>query len=156
MIVTTMHFGEVEVSEDSIIHFEEGIPGFEDLKRFVVLDYDDAGETFKILQSVDNSHTAFAVVNPFEVRSDYELTVDETTIENLGIKDTNELAICSIVTIPDKITKMSANLLSPVVINTTNNKAKQMIMHNSSYTTKHYILDEILSTVLPKPVVATK
>lgn len=150
MLITTAHFGELEISKDSIIHFEEGIPGFEELKEFVFLNYDDTDDTFKILQSVDSSDTAFAVVNPFEVKEDYEVTIDDTTIENLEIKDNSDVAICSITTIPDKITRMSANLLAPIVINTTNNKGKQMIMHNSQYTTKHYILDEVLSSALPK------
>ena len=153
MLVTTTHFGEVEVDENSIIHFEEGLLGFEDVKKFVMLDCTDNGETFKVMQAVEKPYPAFAVINPFEVSSDYEVEIDDLTKENLAIKDSNEIAICSIVTIPDKITRMSANLLAPVVINTTNNKARQMVMQNSTYTTKHYILDEVLSTALPKKAV---
>ncbi len=149
MLITTTHFGEVEVEKDNIIYFEEGIPGFEDLKKYVILDYADTDNTFKVLQSVENSSVSFAVINPFDVKEDYEVTIDDQTMESLSIKETTDLAVCSIVTIPDKITRMSTNLLSPIIINTTNNKAKQMVMHNSSYQIKHYILDEILSTAIP-------
>lgn len=149
MLINTMYFGEVEVDENSIINFEEGVPGFEDVKRFVLLNTNEEDDSFKILQAVDNTHPAFAVVNPFEVKADYEITIDDTTKESLLIENEKQIAVCSVVTIPDKITRMTANLMAPIVINTTNNKARQMIMNNSDYTTQHFILDEVLTSILP-------
>lgn len=148
MLINTIHFGEIEVDESNVIHFEDGLPGFEDVKKFVLLDTLEPDDTFKVLQAVEQPHPAFAVVNPFDVKSDYEVTIDDSTRISLGISDSNDVAICSVVSIPEKITRMTANLMAPIVINTVTKMGRQMIMNNSGYTTKHYILDEVLTSGL--------
>ena len=35
MVIQTTRFGEIEVDEKKIIEFEKGIPGIEELKRFI-------------------------------------------------------------------------------------------------------------------------
>lgn len=144
MIIKTMHFGEVEVDEKSIIHFEEGIPGFDDIKSYVVLSDGNKDTPFRWLQAVEQPHPAFAIISPFEVNKDYEVEIDKATEEALEIKDSSEVVIYSIVVIPEDISKMTANLKAPIIINTANNKGKQMIMDNSLYDIRHYILDELL------------
>lgn len=150
MKINTLHFGELEIDENSILCFEEGIPGFEDIKKFVVLT-DEIGETdktsetpFRWLQAVEQEHPAFVMVNPFEVKTDYEFDIDDATIEMLDIKNPSDVAIYSIVVIPEDITQMTTNLKAPIIINTANNKGRQMIMDKSQYETKHYILHEII------------
>lgn len=145
MVINTIRFGEVEVNESSIIHFEEGLSGLEGLKKYVVLNSTEDGTLLKWLQAVDEPHTALPIMNPFEAKNNYEIELDTATKETLSIKDSSEVAICSVVTVPDRITKMTTNLKSPIVINLSNNKGRQMIMHNSSYNTQHLILDEILA-----------
>lgn len=147
MVINTMHFGDVEISEDSILHFDEGMVGFENIKRYVVLDSANADTSLKWLQSVDEPHTAFPIMNPFEAKNDYEIEVDDVTKNALNINDTSEVAVCSVVTVPNKVTRMTTNLKSPIIINLTNNKGRQVIMHNSPYNTQHFVLDEILSGV---------
>lgn len=146
MIIKTMHFGEVEIDENAIIEFVEGIPGFDDTKRFVILSDHDSDVPFKWLQAVDETYPALAIISPFEIKSDYEFDIDNTTIELLDIKNTEDIAVYSVVVIPEEISKMTANLKAPIIINAANNKGCQMIMDNSAYQIKHYILEEILES----------
>ena len=37
MRIQTAVFGELEICQDRIIFFKEGLPGFEELKRFVLI-----------------------------------------------------------------------------------------------------------------------
>lgn len=143
MIIKTMHFGEVEIDEKSILYFDEGLPGFDNIKKYVILTGDE-GMPFRWLQAVEESYPAFAIVSPFEINQNYEIDLDKATEEYLQIKEPSEVAVYSIVVIPEDITKMTANLKAPLIINTTNNKGKQMIMDNSPYQIKHYILDELI------------
>ena len=39
--VSTVRFGEIEVAEDKIVRFEEGMPAFEKEHEFVVIPYDE-------------------------------------------------------------------------------------------------------------------
>lgn len=144
MKINTLHFGQLEIDENSVLKFEEGLPGFEDIKSFIVLT-NDIGETpFRWLQSVEQEFPAFVIVNPFEVKPDYEFDIDDSTIDMLEIKDTNDVMVYSIVVIPDDVSQMTTNLKAPIIINTANNKGRQMIMDKSPYETKHFILQEIL------------
>lgn len=147
MKIKTLHFGEIEIDEKSILRFEEGIPGFEDIKSFAVLTNEIGGmeETpFMWLQAVEQEFPAFVIVNPFEIKPDYEFEIDDSTIEMLEIKEPGDVAVYSIVVIPDDVSQMTTNLKAPIIINTANNKGRQMIMDKSPYETKHYILHEIL------------
>jgi len=144
MIIKTMHFGEIEIDEKTIIVFEEGIPGFDDTKKFVILNDSENDTPFKWLQAVDEVYPALAMISPFEINMDYEIDVDSNTIDLLGIKNTDDVVIYSVVVIPEDVSKMTANLRAPIIINVANNKGCQMIMDNSSYQVKHYILEELV------------
>ncbi|MDO8426514.1 MAG: hypothetical protein Q7T24_03240 [Deltaproteobacteria bacterium] len=39
----TVRFGRIEVHEDKIICFVQGIPGFKRLRRFIMIDHDAEG-----------------------------------------------------------------------------------------------------------------
>ena len=43
MLVKTKHFGEIDLGEDKILHFENGIFGFEEYKTYTIL-YDSEAE----------------------------------------------------------------------------------------------------------------
>lgn len=144
MKINTLRFGEVEVDENKILYFNEGIPGFEDVKRFAVLDNEE-NSSFKWLQAVDQPHPALPITNPFNLKQDYEFEVDETTKSNLDLTSTDEIAVFATISIPDNVTRMSTNLKAPIVVNTSNNKACQVVLHNSTYSTRHYILDEMVT-----------
>lgn len=59
----TSRFGKFSVSENKIIHFVRGIPGFEKLRRFVLLDHNSEG-SLKWLQSIDDPDVAFLLTTP--------------------------------------------------------------------------------------------
>ena len=40
MNIKTTRFGEIEINDDKIIEFEQGIPGFDEEKQFVIIPYD--------------------------------------------------------------------------------------------------------------------
>ena len=41
MVVKTKFFGELEISEKDIIIFDEGLPGFQDMHRYAVINDED-------------------------------------------------------------------------------------------------------------------
>ena len=53
MLIHTVNFGDLEVPEDKIITFKEGLPGFPQIHRFVVLDREEV-RPFQYLQSLDD------------------------------------------------------------------------------------------------------
>lgn len=143
MQLNTRHFGEIEIDESNIIDFPEGIPGFEDVKKFVLLGESEEESLFRWLQGVDNPDLAFVVINPYSFKPDYDVEVDDSQVEVLDIKDTQKVLVYNVVVIPEDIKKISANMKYPVLINTENKKGKQVPLEKDEYEIRHYILEEL-------------
>ncbi|WP_248929416.1 flagellar assembly protein FliW [Paenibacillus hamazuiensis] len=132
----TSLFGEMEISDDKIIYFPSGIPGFEDMERFTIIE-PDPSIPFSYLQSVQNGELQFILVDPFVCFSGYEIEIPEAVQEELQIQSFEELVIRSIVSVQDKLDKATANLLAPIVINVKKMIGKQVVLHDSVFTTRH-------------------
>lgn len=146
MVIETRHFGEIEVGPEEVVHFPDGIPAFEENKKYVIIENPDKDIPFHWLQSIEEPSLAFVVINPFVFKQDYDFEIPQSVVNTLGIQSTEDVAIYSIVVIPEDIDKMTANLKAPVVINIKNNMGKQVFLEDDRYVTKHYILEEIKKT----------
>lgn len=135
MKISTKFFEEVEIDENLIINFENGIPGFEDLKEYVVLDIED--RNFKCLQSVKEKDICLLIISPWDYFKDYEINLSNNETNELEIKDEKEVMVYNIITVREG--KITVNLVAPIVINILNNKAKQIVLSNSKYSIREGI-----------------
>ncbi|MBE0067766.1 flagellar assembly protein FliW [Thermoanaerobacterium thermosaccharolyticum] len=142
MNIKTKNFGLVSYNEEDVLNFDDGIPGFEGLKSFILLSVDEY-TPFKWLQSLDDTNIAFVIIDPKVVVKDYKVEINEETVKLLDIKDLNHILVFAIVVIPDEIEKMTANLKAPIIINAENNKGMQILLDNDDYMIKHPILKEL-------------
>jgi flagellar assembly factor FliW len=140
--INTSRFGEIEVNESDLINMPEGLIGFPELNQFILLDH-DADSPFKWLQSVNDAEMAFVVISPLSFRPDYMVEVTEEEVSALKLTNANDAVISVIVTIPMDPKKMSANLKAPLIFNLTNRTGKQIILKDSQYQTKHFIIEEM-------------
>jgi len=139
--IKTKPYGEIEVSERQRIYFPEGIIGFEDVKYYYLLDSREG--PFYWLQAENIPELAFLLVNPRLFMEDYELMVREEDIKSLNPESKDDIIDFAIVTVPEDPSRISANLMGPIIINRKTKVAKQVISLNEKYTVKHYILDEM-------------
>ncbi|MCX8125017.1 MAG: flagellar assembly protein FliW [Spirochaetes bacterium] len=142
MTIVTKPFGQIEVDERQIIDFPEGIYGFEDIKKFVILDANEKSP-FKWLQAYSEPDLAFVIIRPVDFMVQYELDVLPQDLEDIGAKSPDEVLVFAIVTIPEDPSRMTANLQGPIIINPKTRCGKQAISLNDKYKVRHYILDEI-------------
>ena len=140
--INTMRFGEVEVADDKVVHFKRGIPAFEDEREFVIIPYDEESPYY-FMQSLKSPELAFLITTPFIFFPDYSIEIDDESIHELSIQDSEHVLLYSIITIPNgSIRYMTANLLAPIVINTENMQAKQLVMEKTRYNTKHRLFPD--------------
>jgi flagellar assembly factor FliW len=139
MKLNTKHFGEIEVNEEGIISFDEGIPGFQNIKEFVIIQNPNPDLPFNWLQGVDESSLAFVIVNPFLFRNDYEFDIPQKTIDDLCIENKEDVCIACIVTVPENIADTTMNMKAPVIINTKIKKGKQIVLDTDKYNIKYKI-----------------
>ncbi len=144
MIVVTKAYGAVEVDERQKIKFPHGLLGFEKFQEYVLLDAER--QPFYWLQSTELEKVAFVLVNPFLFRPDYELDIDDADLAEIGIVDPESALVFSIVTVPSDGGPMTANLQGPLIINRTDRRARQSILTDPRWKTKHDILAELAAS----------
>lgn len=151
MKFVTSRFGEIDFKESEVILLPKGVLGFSQLTKYVVLEKKEF-VLFKWLQSVEDPNVAFVIINPLKIFPNYKLEINEIELEELDYTNYNDLVIYVIITIPQDVSLTSANLLGPLVINPKKRLAKQAVMSNSPYTTKHYLLDEFRKRLRRKQI----
>lgn len=144
MKIETTMFGEIETTKEQIINFIDGIPGFNDEKEFILVLNEDEENPLNWLQSTKTPELSFVIVNPFEIYDDYDFKLPEAAIDKLKIKDEKDVVVWTIVVVPEDITKITTNLVGPIIINLDNMKGKQIILEDDRYSTKHYLIDQEL------------
>ena len=97
--INTLRFGELEIEEDKIVQFDEGIPAFEDEHEFVLLPY-ESDSPYTFLQSVKSPELAFMMGVPFVFFPDYEFQLEDEIAQKLGIKTPEDILIYTLITIP--------------------------------------------------------
>ena len=143
MKINTKNFGEVEIADEKIITFENGIIGFPDLKRFALLHDEEKGVNvgIRFLQSLDEPAFAMPVMDPLIVKPDYDPEVNDELLAAAGNINAENILVLVTATIPRDLTRMSVNLQGPFVINVDEHKACQVIVENSDYPVKFPIYD---------------
>lgn len=127
--------GEMEYEENNIITFNKGIPGFNELKKYILLDLEEY-EPFKVLQSLENDEFSLIVTSPYEFFNEYEIKLGEEAIKNLKIDSPEQAMVLTTITLNSDIKKITTNLQGPIVINTSNNFGEQIVLDNSQYKVK--------------------
>jgi flagellar assembly factor FliW len=139
MRIETKFQDEIEVQDSEILSFEQGIPGFEDEKQFILLPIEDT--VLSLLQSVRTKELAFITTDPFFFFKDYDFELSTGDLERLEIQDQSDVCVQVIITVTDPYEKSTANLQAPVVINSKNRKCKQIVLSDGRYRTKHLLTE---------------
>ncbi len=133
MKINTLRFGEIEVEDGRVFEFVLPIIGFNELKKFVILDL-NKDSFFKWLQSVEDPGLAFPIVSVFSMNVDYTLDLSDNVVEALKIKQVESLLVMNIASIPqDNPQGTTLNLLAPLVFNLDEYLAGQVILSGSGY-----------------------
>ena len=140
--INTLRFGELEIEEQDVVRFADGIPAFEDEHEFVVLPYEE-GTPYMFLQSMMTPELAFLMTDPFVFFPDYSFELDDENMEKLAINSMDDVLVCTLISVPRSgVADMTTNLLAPVVINRHTMQARQIVLEKTQYTTRHRLFPE--------------
>ena len=130
MNITTTRFGTLEVDKKDIIEFTEGLLGFENLKKFFIVDPGD--QTLILwLQSIDDASTAFPIIEPKIFQPNYMVKLLPVELNSLNLENLQNASVYTVLTIPQNVTEMSANLKAPIIINNKTKNARQIVLQDS-------------------------
>lgn len=136
MDLNSKYHEKIEYNEEEVITFSKGLPGFEQLKKFIIFKLED-NEDFNVLHSLENNEIGFVVTTPFSIVNNYEFKLTEEILKELEIKDEKEVLVLNTVTLNSDISKITVNLKAPIIINIKSKLGAQIILDNEKYSIKH-------------------
>lgn len=133
----TRYFGPVEYDEGSVLIFPDGIPAFEQEKRFLAL-RQPINEPLIFLQSVAHPEVCFATLPALAACPHYRLRMVPEDLDALGLKRGRQPAIgrdvlCLTILSFEENSVPTVNLLAPIVVNVHTLRGRQAIQSDSPY-----------------------
>ena len=142
MNIKTGRFGQLTVGDEEKIRIPQGILGFPEYSEFCLIDPGD--DTLILwLQSLENPEVAFPVLEPKIYKPDYSVTLSAVDLRELKLVNLKKATVFSILTIPEDVTLMTANLKAPIVVNLENQIAKQIVLQENELGIRQNIFKEL-------------
>ncbi len=137
MEIETTRFGRLTVDDERIITFPRGLLGFPDQTRFALIQTGEENYFFW-LQAVNDPNLAFVVTDPSIFFKDYEVPVRDETQQDIELSDAR---FAQVFVICNKVDDwLTGNLLGPIVVNSQNRLATQVVLTEKKWTTRQPLL----------------
>jgi flagellar assembly factor FliW len=124
------------VEEVPALSFVRPLPGFAELRRFVLVELpgEDGGDPVLFeLRSLEEPAVRFLAAVPTAFFPDYAFELDETDCAELGLQDEFDALVLVLLTIGADAGSTTANLLAPVVVNARTRAAAQVILSGTDW-----------------------
>lgn len=137
MKLQTKYFGEIDYEAGDVIHFPVGLFSFEEEHEFLLLPFDGGAGALLCFQSVHTPGLAFVVMNPFSLLPDYTPVLQPHELEELGVKDSQDLGFYVLCVLKKPVSDSTVNLKCPVAIHPETRIARQVILETDAYDMRH-------------------
>ncbi|MGV8982689.1 flagellar assembly protein FliW [Clostridium sp.] len=141
MELITKYHGVREYSDDDVIVFKKGLPGFKSLKKFIIFPL-ESNEVFSILHSIEATEVGLVLVSPYTLVLDYEFKIPDTDIKELQIAKPEQVLVLTTVTLNSNVENMTTNLKAPIIINIKEKLGEQLILDTDKYKIKQPLFKE--------------
>jgi flagellar assembly factor FliW len=121
--------------EEKVVHFADGLPGFPELERFVLLDLRENG-AFQQLQSIDDPSISMIVCVPWLFFPDYAPVLSDTEEQELELESASDAIVFVPVSFDTESRQASLNLLGPFVVNSRTRRGRQVVLTGSEYSVR--------------------
>lgn len=139
MKIESQRFGTMDVAEDQLIRFADGMIGFPEEKEYVLLPHGQS-ESIGWLQSTENPALAFPVVSAHDVTANY-IGLD-ALINAAGLGSNREdVAVMAVLSAPQN-GPATVNLVAPIVVNATTRNGAQILLDNSRFSTREIFAEK--------------
>jgi len=141
MNIQSQRFGALEVSDEQVLTFAEGIIGFPNEREFVLLPHNSSG-FLAWLQSTSTPNLALPVVSAHAFGERYPDVALEPVAAALGMGEVNDDMALMVVLSAPQGQPATVNLLAPILVNVATRKGAQLILDGSRFTTRELFVRE--------------
>ncbi len=143
MEIISSRFGTVNINEKSIITFPGGLPGFANLTKFTIIRCDQT-EPIQWLQSIEDVDVSVPIINPFIIKPEYEIEVNDDELEIIKTHSEEDMIVLNIMVLPEELSKMTVNLMAPVLINVKEMLGTQVMMDYKPLPIRYPAFDSLM------------
>lgn len=140
MQVDTTRFGTIDVPDDEVVTFRDGLPGFRGERRMTLLGAGQLPGSIELdghhsmfwMQDLVDPDLAFLTIVPWSAYPDYDIEIDPSDVDGA---DPDDLCVLSIVTVrrEDGGVQLTSNLLAPIIIDTNTRTGSQLILSDQNW-----------------------
>lgn len=142
MKIEGTRFATIEYQEEDVVTFSEGLIGFPEYGRYVLVCTKD-GSPFRWLQSVEEPALAFLVADPAFYVPEYAPTLPAGAAQSLSLtEETARLVYATASIPPGKPEDLTLNLAAPLVINAESREAVQVVIEDPAYTMRYKVFQK--------------
>jgi flagellar assembly factor FliW len=142
LTINSKLLGPVTVPENQVITFPGGLPGFPQERRYALVN-GNLGAAYYILQGVDNPEVAFVVTDPTGLVPEYHPKNGNGVLQELEADNPEDLRVLVTLTIPPgRPEEMTANLMSPLLINPLQGLGKQVVIEKPHFSHQYPVTAE--------------
>ncbi|SHJ29896.1 flagellar assembly protein FliW [Parasporobacterium paucivorans] len=141
MELNTKYFDTVSYEPAETVRFPEGLFGFEEYRDYLPISFHPGSDAMISLQSLLEEGPAFVLMNPFHLLKNYRPELSHADLSLLGFPREEDLSFYVICTVMEKAGESTVNLKCPVVVNSANRIAKQVILDTDLYSFRHTLAD---------------
>ncbi|QGJ69880.1 Flagellar assembly factor FliW [Planctomycetales bacterium 10988] len=124
LTIASTRFGELQLEEDDLLYFPDGLLGLESCQRWILLiDWDHAACGW--LQSATVPEIALAVVSPRRFVPDYQIRTTPAELQSLQLENLTEAQV--LVIVGKNSCGQTLNLKAPLILNPTHRLGRQII-----------------------------
>jgi flagellar assembly factor FliW len=120
----------------NIIDFDNGIPGFEELSKFIILPLKEY-PPFQVFQSLEAPPIAMFVIPIHYFESKQEIKINKVDLEQIEAKSQDDTNVYFVIKMSQEEKKFTANTKAPIVINPKILKGSQIILDNPNLQIEH-------------------
>jgi len=132
-------FGTVQVTEEAVVRFPEGLPGFEELREFLLLSSPGL-EPVQFLVSCKDPEISFPILAARLCLEGYAPELDRSALQALAVPEMSALAIYAILSFHHECERVTANLRAPVLINPAARIGRQVTLMDSTQSLRHALV----------------
>lgn len=137
-VLETRTFGPLDYAAEAVIAFPRGLPGFETLREFLLLDLPDQAPVL-YLQCVDSPEVCFVTLPVRVVDPGYRLWISPEDEAALDSAAEDRLALTIVAGHEQE--RPTANLLAPVVISPSARRGVQAVRTDRFYSHQHPLFE---------------
>jgi flagellar assembly factor FliW len=148
MHIESTRFGTIEIRDDALIDFPDGLIGLTGRRYALLVQSEDS--PFHWLHSADDPGLALPVTNPWLFFADYDIRVSDEDVRQLGLGAPEEADIFCVVRAGEQLEDFMVNLAAPIVIHAAKAIGRQILNDAHGYAVRQHLFAEVeLADVRP-------